>query len=187
MWTLASTHQPALCRAWPSPEVCYPSISFTLTCFLCSLCCPRSFSPSCPTLPPPPLFFLSLLTCQRGRITHHMCSISCFHFLLPACAPAVVSLYGEATRGLSWHIGSLCSPISTECSTRSAHVGRMLYGVGFSTGKEREMMDGNLYQCLKLSTSSFPLAVLMSADHNDPKGQWPLFTDLTHTTHTSLF
>ncbi|KAM9376653.1 transcription factor COE1-A isoform 7-T9 [Pholidichthys leucotaenia] len=37
LWTLASTHQPALCRAWPSPEVRYPSFSFTL-----------SFLPSCP-------------------------------------------------------------------------------------------------------------------------------------------
>lgn len=31
------------------------------------------------------------------------------------------------------------------------------------------MMDENLYQRPKLSTSSLPLSVLMSADHGDPK------------------
>ncbi len=50
------------------------------------------------------------------------------------------------------------------------------------------MMDGNLYQSPKLSTSSLPLSALMSADHGDPKatGHRELIT-LTHThahTHT---
>lgn len=53
------------------------------------------------------------------------------------------------------------------------------------------MMDGNLYQSPKLSTSSLPLSALMSADHSDPKGHWPLCADHTDThmherTHTIL-
>lgn len=65
---------------------------------------------------------------------HHMCSISCFHFLLPACAPVGVSVGswwrgGVVGGGALHHHGSFCSPISMQCSAGSVRLGRMLYGV----------------------------------------------------------
>lgn len=67
------------------------------------------------------------------------------------------------------HCGSFCSPISIEYSTLSIGLGRMLYSVEILKEREGEMMDGNLYQSPKLSTSLLPLAALMSADHSDPR------------------
>lgn len=47
------------------------------------------------------------------------------------------------------------------------------------------MMDENLYQSPKLSTSSLPLSALMSVDHGDPKaiGHCAMITR-THTAGT---
>lgn len=60
-----------------------------------------------------------------------MCSISCFHFLLPACASVGVG-------GVLCHHRSFCSSISIECSAGSVRLGRMLYGVEIL----RERNDG---------------------------------------------
>lgn len=139
-------------------------------------------SSSCPTLPSLFCFYLSPLTRQRDSMPRHMCSIS--RFALPAsclcsggclCREVVVVVVVVLS-----HHGSFCSPISTECSGGSVRLGRMLYGVEIL--REREMMDGNLYQSPELSTSSLPLSALMSADHGDPKatGHCALIT-LTHT------
>ena len=40
LWTLASTHQLALSRAWPSPEVCYISLRSFYSFFFMCLCFP---------------------------------------------------------------------------------------------------------------------------------------------------
>lgn len=185
LWTLASTHQPALFRAWPSPEVCYPFISLFFSLFLFSLHSEfipdRSFAPSCPTLPSVFCFYLSPLTCQRVSMSHHMCFY--FLFSLPASCPCPSGgLCRGGRRRLLCHCGSFCPPISIKCSTGSFRLGRMLYGVEIL--KEREMMDGSLYRSLRLSTSSLPLVALMTTDHSDQRANGHCTLIIwTHTYH----
>lgn len=82
-------------------------------------------------------FYLSLLTCHRDSTPHHMCSISCFHFLLPACT-RWWSWWRVWVGGLLCHHRSFCSPISIQRSTGCVRLGRMFYGVEFL----RERNDG---------------------------------------------